>query len=341
MLTLPARHGAWQGASAVLATAAWRWLALRGGGLPPPAKGRPRRPSAAGTTSAALTPPLSALRKGPAAVTAVALPCLAVFAVAGGVDLAVRLWRGQALGALGALWLAPATAATLGLGLWAWGRRGRLRRWIPRHRGPALAWGAGLLFLPLPVLRWWGGRHLLVTALVLAAALALSVAARRARCDGPRFWGGVGLLVATALGAQLTALGAPRAAAQDLLAWGVAVLAPPLLLTLGGAWRSAAPMALALSLGGWAAAHLPRLAGTGDPRLILAALIAAAVGIAWQGRGGRALLVLLWVGARDGSSHAGVCREYRCRRPRNHQNAGSPSRVISRPHSASARVLSS
>ncbi len=261
VFALPSRYGATAAALIILAVAAGRWFLAGGWGR-------------LGWEQAA-----------------VGLLFATVFAVGAVVELAVRWGRGDPTGRW---WLAPAALAGIGLVAGFGGRRFHLGAWLRARPESVLWWVAGALFLPLPVLRWWGGRQLLYAGLSLAVLAAVVVLAwRRGRRDVALLVG-AGLGTALVLLGQFTTLGAARAAPVDGLAWALALGTPLLYAALGDRTWRASWWPPALTLAAWIAAQVPRLAGFGQPTWILLAVLGVAGVLAVRGRGGRVLHLLLW-----------------------------------------------
>jgi hypothetical protein len=212
----------------------------------------------------------------------------AVFCGAGMVELIQRLLRGDGAGRLAALPVGLLLAAGIAVGL----RRPLAALWAT-HRAPAAGLVLGVLaFLPLPALRWWSGRHLLLGGLGGAALAALAVLARRRGWPVRAVLGAgllAGLVAAGLLGGSL--------ASRSALPWLALVTlvgAPLALAALSGLGRAdLARPALGIALAVWLLAHLPRL-GIASPHLLLGVLaVALAVLLALPSV--RGLALALWV----------------------------------------------
>ncbi|MFH2010236.1 MAG: alkaline phosphatase family protein [bacterium] len=182
------------------------------------------------------------------------------------VDWLLRLHRGDPTGRL---WLS-APALGLVLGSLGWLRAtGRLSHGLREYPGLAAALWAVALFLPLPAVRWWGGRHALVGGVGVVLVLGLAGWAWRRRFLTLRFGVGAGLLLLLlALGLACGFGSSPKGSSVPL-AWLVALGVPAAILALPkarpdearldrGWWIAGGVILLA-----WILAHLPRLGWTG------------------------------------------------------------------------------
>ncbi len=228
---------------------------------------------------------MGALRWLPLALASFALASLGAWAL----DWTRRLWQGDPSGRL---WLAfPGLAAVLGGMGWAW-VTGRLRRGLVQHPGLLAGLATAVLFLPLPFLRWWGGRHLVVGLAGVAAAAGLAAWARARGLLTWRVLAGFAAL-AGSLGLGL-AFGFGRGPEPDArVGVAVAMGAPVALLVLGGLSRRALLSATTLvTTLAWVAAQLPRL-GLLSPYLALVLSAVALLVVLVLGRGSGAHLALL------------------------------------------------
>jgi len=163
----------------------------------------------------------------------------------------------------GSLWLAlPGLLLLLALLGWLV-LGGRLQKALRDQQGLAAglaaALAAAVLFLPLPFLRWWGGRHVVVALAGAVLALGLVVWARWRRVlNGRLLAGGVVLALSFILGQTV---GFGRGQNTSLwIAGTIALGVPPALLVLGGVrWQSLVSLSGAAVFGAWALAQLPRL----------------------------------------------------------------------------------
>jgi hypothetical protein len=234
-----------------------------------------------------LTRSLERLRWLPLAVAPFAVAVLGAWVL----DGARRLRVGEPAGAV---WLAlPALVLLLTTVAWA-AARGRLRRILSQAPGLVAALAAAALFLPLPFLRWWGGRHLVVG--LTGAALVLGIAAWlkwRRRLTWRPLAGAV--LVAGAVGLGLALEFGRGQGAQPWLAWIVAAGAPAALALLGDVpRRGLVSVSGGAALAGWLVAQAPRLGGV-SPSVAFAGLIGAAAVMLWgrQARGAHLALLSL------------------------------------------------
>jgi hypothetical protein len=198
----------------------------------------------------------------------------------------------------GSLWLAL-PGLTLLLAVLGWlAFSGRLQKGLREHSGLAAGLAAALaaaaLFLPLPFLRWWGGRHLVVGLLGAALVLGLAAWACWRRALTWRVAAGAALL-AVSFGLGL-AFGFGRGQASSIWFAGfIALGVPPALFVLGGVrWQSLVSVSGVAVLGAWAMAQLPRL----GLDIIHVAFVVVALGFAvllWRRQGRGAHLALLSV----------------------------------------------
>lgn len=232
---------------------------------------------------------LSVVRWLPLAVAPFALAVLGAWVL----DWLKRLRHGDPSGSL---WLAlPGLALLLAVLGWL-GLSGRLGRGLREHpgiaAGLAAAMAAAALFLPLPFLRWWGGRHLVVGLVGAALVVGLVAWARWRKVLTWRMAAG-GALLATTFGLGL-AFGFGRGQTTSLwLVGAIALGVPPALCFLGGLrWRSLVSVEGAAVLGAWSVAQLPRL----GLDIVYISFGAVALGFAvllWRRRGRGAHLALL------------------------------------------------
>ncbi|MDY0000759.1 MAG: alkaline phosphatase family protein [Polyangia bacterium] len=205
------------------------------------------------------------------------------------VDLAQRATRSDPTGFLAA---APAALLLLfGLGGFLLTRPG-MRSALRKEPAPLLAVGAAALFLPLPALRWWGGRHALFAGVALALVLALGLAARRMRQLSAPLVTGIACAFAVLVLGLAAGLGDPAGAPRAPLAWVIALGAPAAWALLALPHERRALGAGAAGLAAWALAQLPRLAGSGHELALIVCVLALALGIAILEPAGRAALLL-------------------------------------------------
>jgi len=223
----------------------------------------------------------------PVAVAPFALAVLGAWVL----DWLKRVWHGDPTGSL---WLAlPGLALLVAVLAWL-AFRGKLQRGLRDHPGLAAALAASALFLPLPFLRWWGGRHLVVGLVGIALVAGLVAWARWRRVVTWRMAAG-GALLATTFGLGL-AFGFGRGQTTNLwLAGSIALLVPPALFFFGGLrWRSLASVEGAAVVGAWAMAQAPRL-GLDLVYVSFAVVALCFAVVLWRRRGRGAHLALLSV----------------------------------------------
>jgi len=210
-------------------------------------------------------------------------------------DFLKRLWNGDPTGLL---WLALPGLALLLAGLVWFVASGRLRRGLRDHPGLTVGLSAALaasaLFLPLPFLRWWGGRHLVVGLLGAALAVGLAVWAHgRRRLTWRLAAGSAAVAVSFCLGLAIN-----FGRGQDSGTWFALVIAlavPIALFLLGGVrWRSLLSVTGAAVLGSWTVAQLPRL-GLDVAYVAFAVVVLGFAALLWrrQGRGAHVALLSL------------------------------------------------
>lgn len=223
----------------------------------------------------------------PLAVATFALAVLGAWVL----DWIKRLHNGDPTGHL---WLAAPALVALVAGVVWLGVSGRLGRGVSAHPGLAAALATAALFLPLPFLRWWGGRHLVVGLTGIALVVGLVAWARwqgrlrwRVLAGGAVLVGSIGLGLAFGFGRGQ----GPSAA----LAWAIALGTPAALFSLGGVrWRSLWSLSGVVVLAAWACAHLPRLGVQINYGIFAGPAIALAL-MLWsrQGKGAHLALVSL------------------------------------------------
>jgi Type I phosphodiesterase / nucleotide pyrophosphatase len=196
----------------------------------------------------------------------------------------------------GSLWLALPALALVLAGLVWWVVSGRLRRGLRDQS--ALATGlcaalvAAALFLPLPFLRWWGGRHLVVGLLGATLVLGLAAWARWRRLLNWRMAVGAGVL-SVSLGLGLAFDFGRGQSAHTWFAVAIALGVPAVLLLLGGVRpRSLGSVTGCAVLAAWTVAQLPRL-GLNIPYIAFGVVGLAFVVLLWRRQGRGAHLALL------------------------------------------------
>ena len=230
---------------------------------------------------------LSILRWLPLGVAPFVLAVLGAWVL----DWLKRLRQGDPTGPL---WLAlPGLVVLLAVLGWLLAS-GRLQKGLRDHPGLAAALAAAGLFLPLPFLRWWGGRHVVVALVGAALVLALLARAWWWRALTWRLAAGGGLL-ATSFVLGLT-LGFGQGQGAELwLAGAIALGVPTLFLWIGGVrWRALLSLTGVAVLGAWAVAQLPRL-GLNIPYVGFVGVSLGLAVLLWRRQGRGAHLALLSV----------------------------------------------